>query len=95
MLDSEIALEITVSSIRATGNLYPKRDNPIETQMKLGDLRIKGEPRIEEVKVRIIKQLGNLKPVPYTIDKDAFRDIDESTTVGELAAIVTQADSAN
>jgi hypothetical protein len=91
MLDDETAQDVTTSSVRATGNLYPIKDHPIGNEMALGDLRIKGEPRLEELKTRIIKRLNRLDP-PYDIDKDAFRDIDQDTLVGDVVAIVTTAD---
>jgi len=89
MLDDAAAQEITVDSVRATGNLYPIKDNPIGMERSLGSCRIRKEPRFEELKVRIIKKLN---AIAYDIDKDAFRDIDEDTLVGEVVGIVTAAD---
>lgn len=89
MLDDFIAQDITVQSVRATGQLYPINKHPIGMEKSLGECRVRGEGRLEEVKVRIIKRL---RAIEFDIDKDTFRDIDEDTLVGDLVTLVTGAD---
>lgn len=91
MLAAQTAIDITVVSVRSVGNLYPIEKNPIEMQMPLEDLRIKIAQQVEELKVRILQNLMKLKP-PHILNKEHLRNVDTSTKVGDLAALVRKAE---
>lgn len=91
MLDPLKARDVTLISVRSTGNLYPVQSYPIELQMTLDTCRIKTTQQLEELKTRILKNLLRLKP-PSMLNKEHLRVIDSSTQVGVVINLVKKAD---
>lgn len=91
MFPAKSAIAVTRNSVRSVGNLFPIENHPIRTQEVLKDLRIKSAKQVDELKVRILKNLLKEDP-PHSLNKGLLRDIDTSTTVGAIAAIVRNAD---
>ena len=84
MLDSQVAQVLTIKAIRDTSGL----DGDIDPDDTLRKCRLRDEESIEDLKVRIVE---NVDAIGHDIDKDSFRDIDETTAVGEVIGIVVTA----
>lgn len=85
MLDDLIARDVVKTCIRVVGGLTT--GDHIRLQDKLGDLRIKTEPQLRQLRVRITEMVANLQP-PFELDIGFLRGIDTSTKVLEVIEIV-------
>ena len=87
-LDEEtIAAPVVKTCVRITGNLRPTVS--IEMQNKLGDLRIKTDRQLEQLRLRILDELQRQVP-PCSLHKEFLNGITVSTTVRDVVAIVAE-----
>ena len=85
MIDDEIAIAVVKTCIRVVGGLTT--GDHIRLQNKLGDLRIKTDPQLRQLKLRIVEMLSNL-PSPCELDIGFLGGVDTSATVNEVVEIV-------
>ena len=87
-LDEEtIAAPVVKTCVRITGSLRPTVS--IEMQNKLGDLRIKTDPQLEHLRLKILDELERQVP-PCGLNKEFLNGITVSTTVRDVVAIVAE-----